>query len=1317
MDRLKDRMSHPAATPDNLFAQRLLSALQEARTKIETFERIRSEPLAIVGMGCRFPGNAVDTESFWRVLAQGKDAITQVPKDRWNIDAFYDFDPDVPGKMCTRYGGFLSNVEHFDAPFFGISRREAIGMDPQQRLLLEVCWEAIENAGISPAGLRGTSAGVFMGIGTFDYAALRYSQQDYEGIDPYFATGGVLSVAAGRLSYVLGLTGPSMVVDTACSSSLVAVHLACQSLRSRECDMALAGGVNVILLPELSINFSRAGMLSPDGRCKTFDASANGYVRGEGCGVVVLKRLSDAVAGGDRILALIRGSAVNQDGPSGGLTVPSGPAQEAVIRQALSSAGVEAGDVGYIEAHGTGTSLGDPIEMGSLAKVFSGRPETDPLVIGSVKTNIGHLEAAAGIAGLIKVVLSLQYGQIPSHLHFRNPNPHIAWEKLPFEIPIQPRKWPAGKKGLAGVSAFGASGTNAHVVLEEGPVGGDRASEGERPVHLLALSARGEGALKALAERYAAYIPDHPEEAISDVCYTANTGRSHFEERLAVIGATREEIAAGCLAYREGYKDAGVGKREKEEGARKIAFLFTGQGSQYAGMGRALYETAPGFRAVLDHCDDILKGKLKRPLLDVIYAKGEGRELDDTAYTQPALFAVEVALFELWKGWGIEPTLVMGHSVGEYAAACAAGVFSMEEGLKLVAERSRLMGGIGDAGGMAAVLAEEALVREAIRPYGGRVSVSAINGPRSIVISGQGEKIDAAVEGLIRQGIATRKLNVSQAFHSAMVEEVLPAFREIAARVTYERPRIGIVSNLTGGLMTDGMARPDYWVRHAREPVMFQAGMETLRQEGCGIFVEVGPNPVLLGMGRACLPDGYGSWLPSLRAGQNDWRRMLESLGELYVEGITPDWRGFDRNWKRNRVVLPTYPFQRQRYWIEGTKARRALFRGAGGHPLLGQRLPTAHRGVIFESQITKDSPSYLGDHQIYGAVVFPATGYVEMALAGGFQLMGSETLTIEGFSILQPLILSQEAGQVVQTILHPEAGGGYAFEIFSEAAPGQWRLHATGRLQCGGEDEGDRTEKLEELKARCTEPLSVADHYRRFREKGIAYGPGFQGIEHLMRGEGESLGFLRASGTVEAGISAYRLHPGLFDACLQTAAVILPAISGQENLLPVGMKRLRITSGSASVLWSHARLRGAGESGESHELDFCLYDETGRSCVQVEGFSLKRATREALLGRGEGKADAGLYTVSWGPVALPDEVGEASGRSVVAGRWVIFADAGGLGEKTAEALKARGADTALVYCGDYYLNEGDGRYRVNPLSPDDFRQLLEDVFEGSGCR
>jgi acyl transferase domain-containing protein len=793
-------------------------------------------------------------------------------------------------------------------------------------------------------------------------------------------------------------------------------------------------------------------------------------------------------------------------------------------------------------------------------------------VIGSVKTNIGHLEAAAGIAGLIKVVLSLQHGLIPPHLHFRKPNPNIAWEKLPFEIPSELRKWPDGKKRLAGVSAFGASGTNAHIVLEETPDSVKRNSEDVRPFHILALSAKGEPALKALAGLYAAHLAGYPknrrfEEAISDVCYTANAGRSHFEDRLTVIGATREEIAAGCQAYHDGCHD-GAGIMNVQDGtqgvsrnifcsdridsgdnSRKIAFLFTGQGCQYAGMGRVLYETAPIFRAVMDQCADILKGMLKSPLLDVIYSTEQRVELGDPAYSQPALFAVSCALFELWKSWGIEPLLVMGHDVGEYAAACAAGVFSLEDGLQLVAERSHH-----------------------VEPASCRLQVM-IKEPLTVDQSPQ-ERSPFTVKGQRSCG---------------GLSTVLKSFKT---------PRIGIVSSLTGELITDEMAQPDYWARHQFEPVKFRAEMETLKREGCGIFLEIGANPVLLEMGRRFLPDGYGTWLPSLQAGQNDWRRMLESLGALYGKGITPDWKGFDQDYGRNKIVLPTYPFQRKRYWIKDMGTRRADSRSIPSlavHPLLGQRLPTAHRDVIFESRITHDSPSFLGDHQIYGEVVFPATGYVEMALAGGAELLRSEDLTIENFSIRQPLILPSRGelmgvrnpdmhisptGEAVrlQTILHPEDAGGYTFEIFSETLsnsappnypqPGEvvWRLHATGMIRSGREEER-RTERLEDLKARCSNHLSVEDHYRGFMEKGIDYGPGFQGIEQLMTGERESLGFLRANGTVEAEMSEYRLHPGLFDASLQVASPIMIHGSSQENQIPIGIKRLRIKSRLSSVL------------------------------------------------------------------------------------------------------------------------------------------------------
>ncbi len=657
--------------------KRAILELREMRARLDEVERRRTEPIAIVGLGLRFPGGANDPASFWQLLHDGVDAITEVPADRWDVDAYYDPDPLAPGKMSTRQGGFVVDVDQFAADFFGISPREAIRMDPQQRLLLEVAWEALERAGQSTDKLFGSQTGVFLGISNSDY--LRLQLADAEEIDPYVGTGNLLSVAAGRLAYTLGLRGPNMVVDTACSSSLVAVHLACQSLRLGECSLAVAGGINVILSPEVTINFSKAQMMAPDGRCKTFDAAADGYVRSEGCGVIVLKRLAEAIAGGDNILAVIRGTAINQDGRSAGLTAPNGPSQEEVIGRALAAAGVEPAQVNYVETHGTGTALGDPIEVRALAAAYGpGRPADAPLMIGSVKTNLGHLEAAAGIAGLMKAVLALQNEEIPPHLHLKTPNPHLGLADLPIVIPTERTPWPAGKRPrLAGVSSFGFSGTNAHVILEEAPGSVPARPEPERPLHILALSAKSPTALERLARRYEQHLAAHPEQALGDVCFTANAGRGHFEERLAVVAGSSAEMRARLAAAFAVDDPIGLVRgRAPAAGPPDVAFLFTGQGSQYVNMGRRLYDTQPTFRDAMDRCAELLQPYLERPLLAVLYpdaAAHAGKPnpiVDDMAYAQPAQFAVQYALAELWRSWGIEPAVVAGHSVGEYAAAC-----------------------------------------------------------------------------------------------------------------------------------------------------------------------------------------------------------------------------------------------------------------------------------------------------------------------------------------------------------------------------------------------------------------------------------------------------------------------------------------------------------------------------------------------------------------------------------------------------------------------------------------------------------------------
>ncbi|MBV8886873.1 MAG: type I polyketide synthase [Chroococcidiopsidaceae cyanobacterium CP_BM_RX_35] len=917
-------------------SQRLLLALDEAVEKLEAVERSKTEPIAIVGMRCRFPGGANDPETFWQLLINRVDAITKVPPERWNVDAYYDPNPDAPGKMSTRYGGFLQQVDQFDPQFFGISPREALRIDPQQRLLLEVSWEALENAGLIPNQQALNQTGVFIGITTNDYARLLMPSGDLSQIDAYYLTGNPFNAVAGRLSYTLGMQGPCMAIDTACSSSLVAVHLACQSLRNGECNHALAGGVNLILSPENTIALSHAKMLSPDGRCKTFDADADGIGRGEGCGILVLKRLSDAVKDGDNTLALIRGSAVNQDGTSSGFTVPNKAAQETLIRQALARAKVQPSEVDYVEAHGTGTSLGDPIEVRALGAVLGeGRSSELPLKIGAVKTNIGHLESAAGVASLIKVILSLQHQQIPPHLHFSKPSPYINWEQLHVSVTTEPMAWPAGgKRRIAGVSSFGASGINAHVVLEEAPKLEPKTKSTERSLHLLTLSAKTKEALKQLANRYEKYITDNPGLALKNICFAGNTGRGHFKHRLTVLASSATEVSEKLATFDLGQEAPGV-ELGQWEGTTppKVAFLFTGQGSQYVGMGRQLYEQAPPFRAALDRCNEILRPLLGKPLLEVLYPATEGERgswrdrenftpsppalLDETAYTQPALFALEYALFELWKSWGITPGVVMGHSVGEYVAACVAGVFSLEDGLKLIAARGRLIQALPPLGEMVALMAAPGVVAAAVAPYGQQIAIAAHNGPSSVVISGEQQAVRAVCADLEAQGVKTKKLQVSHAFHSPLMAPMVTEFQQVASEVTYHVPQLKFISNLTGQLVSQEIASPEYWCRHILSPVQFAASMETLQQQGYEVFVEIGPKPTLLGMGRHCLPESGRLWLPSLRPGQEDWQQLLQSLAQLYVRGVTVDWTGFDRDYQRQRVALPTYPFQRQRYWVE----------------------------------------------------------------------------------------------------------------------------------------------------------------------------------------------------------------------------------------------------------------------------------------------------------------------------------------------------------------------------------------------------------------
>ncbi len=1224
-------------------------AIEKLQDRVAALEQEKHAPVAVIGVGLRFPGGARTVQQFWELLRQGVDAITETPPDRWDVDAYYNPDPDVPGKTATRWGGYLQDIDQFDPAFFGIAPREAVSMDPQQRLLLETAWEALENAGTAPDRLYNTHASVFIGVTSEDYMQVQLDHLGLEGIDSYYASGVARSVATGRLSYLLGLRGPAVTLDTACSSSLVAVHMAVQSLRSGESSLALAGGVNLLLSVENSVALSKYHMMAADGRCKPFAAAADGFVRAEGCGVVVLKRLSEALADGDPVLAVIRGSAVNQDGASTGLTAPNGPSQEDVIRAALADAGVEPREIGYVETHGTGTALGDPIEAQALGAVLGqGRPASQPVLIGSVKANIGHLESAAGIAGFIKALLVLQHQVVPPHLHLQALSPHIPWERLPLVIPTEATPLePVGGRRLVGVSAFGFSGTNCHIVLEAAPAAAAPVNAVERTRHLLAISAKSAEALRQRAAELAQYLPAHPEIALADAAFTLNAGRAHFNHRLAVTAESGAEAADRLQAFAAGRQmptvTAGVLATEDRP---RIAFLFTGQGAQYSGMGRELYATQPTFRAALDACDAVLRPLLPQPLLSVIFSQAETPSpIDHTAYTQPALFAIEYALLKLWQSWGIEPHAVLGHSVGEYTAACAAGVFSLEDGLHLIAERGRLMGELPAGGAMAAVFADEPTTAAVIRSAGAEAAIATLNSPDNTVISGSEGGIAAAVAALTAQGIKARRLNVSHAFHSPLMEPMLPAFARVLSGVQFNRPRLRLAANVTGAFADDALTQPDYWLKQTRGAVRFAAGVQTLYDAGYRVFLEIGPGSTLIGMGQRIVPAGV--WLASLRQNKGDWDTLLAAAGALYTNGAAVDWLAFDRDYQRQWVTLPTYPFQRQRCWVK-QKAHPARTRpvAAGSHPLLGERLPSPLAAIQFETNLAPEAFSFLNDHRIYDTPVLPATAYMELALAAAAAVVGAGW--VENMGIFEALTVPDGARRAAQFVFHAASAGRRPFELFSQQDDG-WRLHASGEV-VAGQPAPPPALDIAAVRARCDEQVSAEQHYERLYLSGLHFGPSLQGVRQLWRRDGEALSLVRAPDVIAAELDQYRVHPSLLDACLQTLAAAVPAgAAGAADIyLPAGISRLAQYGPLPAEIYSYAQVQ-PGAAAQGFEGAITVTGPDGSVLAEISGIHLKRASAALLSHLGQADSGDWLYQVAWHAAPLAEPTGLAAPQAVQA--------------------------------------------------------------------
>jgi amino acid adenylation domain-containing protein len=1312
---------------DLSLVKRSLLALKEMQARLDATERDRTEPIAVIGIGCRFPGGACDPGAFWRLLEAGGDAISQVPGDRWNVDALFHPEAATPGKMSSRWGGFLDRVDGFDAAFFGISPREAVRMDPQQRLLLEVAWEAFEDAGQTREHLAGSRTGVFAGICTTDYSRLQSS--DLEDIDAYTGTGSSLSILAGRIAYLLDLHGPSVALDTACSSSLVAIHLACQSLRAGDCRLALAGGVNLMLSPHTTILASQMRMLAPDGRCKSFDAHADGFVRGEGCGAVVLKRLSDAIADGDPIHALIRGSAVNGDGRTNGLTAPNGRSQQAVIEQALERAHVEPWEVSYVEAHGTGTPLGDPIEMEALAAAIGeASPGRPTCAVGSVKTNVGHLEAAAGIAGFLKVVLSLEHEAIPPVLHFRTLNPNISLEGTRLAIPTELTPWQRnGKRRVAGASAFGWSGTNAHVVVEEAPAPAtptDAVAQVKLDELLvLPISAQTPDALRELAGAYGDLLSRPEAPAVRDLCYSAAVRRTHHDHRLAVVGASHAELAEGIAAFLAGEPRsnlaAGVSAASP---SHRLVFVFPGQGGQWAGMAQDLLAREPVFADAIAACEAALRPHVDWSLRPLLAALPAPTSLDQIDVIQPALFAVQVALAALWRSLGIVPQAVVGHSMGEVAAAHVAGALSLDDAARIIARRSRLLRTISGRGAMAVVELPLAEAQRALAGREDRLAIAASNGPTTTVVSGDPGAVAALLDELTRREVFCRPVKVDVASHSPQVNALQPELHAALSGLSPRTAAIPFHSTVTGAPVDGRELDAAYWEHNLRQPVLFAPVIEQLVRQGHDLFVELSPHPVLGGALQQIVRGhgDAGAVLASMRRDEPGRAVVLAALGALHASGYPVDWSRLYAT--PGRVVsLPSYPWQRERFWHSPKASAPAATEPTdpSAHPLLGAPVVVAHapRDRVWQAVVDLKLLPYIDDHRVQGLAVLPGAAYVEMAMAAAAQTFGAKHRVLSSFEFRRLLFFPEDSARLVQTSLVVHDEQNTTFQVHSRPADGgdaPWTLHATARIEVADTTVAppDSTTVggaavIAEIQARCPTTTSAAEFYREFAERGNHWGRRFQGIAALWRGQREAIAEVHVPADLQPELARYCVHPAVLDACLQVLGATAPVetLGTAQSFVPVGIDRVVVHAPARGArLWSHAQLDAeTAQSGAAFCGNVRLMDEDGTVIVELLGLRGRGLDRDAV--------DAAPVKLDWfHELSWPAKPLGTRPTRAEPGRWLVFADQLGVGAALAARLRSDGDEAICVGAGAGFERHGDGRYSVRADATDDVDRLVADI-------
>ena len=1291
-------------------AERVIGRLRE---KLADLRERRREAIAIVGVAARTPFESHGVTA-WEGLSRGIDASRGIPSDRWDVDAFYDPNPQVAGKIATKRGSFLAEVASFDAAFFGISPVEAQAMDPQQRIVLETVWDALADAGASLAGVQQIQTGVFLGLCGSDYATLVLAGPPSGALAPYVGTGNAASVVAGRVSYALGLTGPSFVVDTACSSSLVALHLACESLRAGTSDVALAGGVNLMLAPHSAAALSNLGALSADGRCRTFDATGTGYGRGEGCVVVVLKRLTDAVRDGDRIFALVRGSAVNQDGRSDGLTAPNGLAQQQVIRKALEFAKISPGDVQYVEAHGTGTVLGDPIEVDALSEVFRARPtKSSPLAIGSVKSNIGHLEAAAGISGLLKVVLSIQHRELPPSLHFQRPNPHIPWERIPLRVQTTLGPWPEPDKPLvAGVSSFGFSGTNAHVVVSEPPPEAEDAWReadrlaAEAQVLPLCVSAKTPEALRAYAKRFAEHLSSPLEAPATwrDVAFTSSVRRTHLEHRLVVIGTSAAEWSEKLLAFANGETRRGLVAGEANDQHTKVIFVFPGQGSQWLGMGSSLLASSPVFREHIERCEQAFRPHVDWSLREQLTADALSSRMGDIDVVQPMLFAVQTGLAAVWASVGVVPYAVLGHSMGEVAAAFVAGALKLEDAARVICIRSKLLRRVRGRGAMAAVEMSMAEIEGELSKYEGKISVAASNGARTTVVSGDTAAITALLESLKQRDIFCRLVKVDVASHSSQVDELKTRLLEDLTGLRPTAPAIRFVSTCVVEPNVEPRLDAAYWWANLREPVRLSQRVDELIGAGHRLFVEVSPHPVLaVALEEALRAAGVGApVVASLRREEPEAAVINEALGALHAAGYPIDWKRLLS--VPGRVVsLPSYPWQRERYWLPVTKKPKG--RSSSKWALLHSHMVSSDQPGkhVFEAELELDDAlyAYLSDHVVEG-VWLPGAAFLEMALQGAATAFEGREVSVDDVALSQAPMIGDGEAVVVQLVLSPEQEGASRFRIASRPAKEKtaaWTEHASGRLVLGrAHVVNPACAPLGELRKRCTRALAVGEFYDDLDDAGNSHGQSLRPIARAWAGDGEVLAELVPVAELTEHEDGHVLHPLVLEAALQTVAAATAESSAHGARVVSTVGSLSV-AGKNSPRWVHVTSSSATD--EAVESDARLLDDEGLVVAELRVLRSTPSERAARNPRNR------VFEVVW-RTSMPNAPESADGR------WLLLADSQGVASALRSWLEARGASVVTVARGKGYTKEDATHYALDPLVPDALHRLMKEAFDGA---